>query len=677
MRGNRSVWERYGIPAAALVLALVAVYAVVAALSGLSQETLERDALVLLAPVLLVAAVAVVAWRGAAGRAEAERTAQAQALAEAERERQRLAREALDAREAALRERERLEGELEQTRAQAQAELERLEREARRREQLLARERELNARLQQSRRAEREWNRELRSQLERMQDQHGMLADSDDPRVHILRAAIELVNAKRGLLLARTDEDGDGDLDLLVSHGFEHDPERSAVAQRFARRVLDRDETIRDDEPTGGDAPLTPADREIESLVAVPLYLRDEFAGVVVLANRPGGFEEVDDELLLALGDHAGSALQGDQLRNELRESHRATLRMLTEAIAARDPVLQLEASELAIHATALSRELGLNEHDRDVLVCAALVRDVGHLAMAGQILLKPSPLSAEERAIVELHPRIGFNIVRQLPALREVAFVLLYHHERWDGGGYPAGLIAESVPFLSRALAALDAYNAMVHERPYRPALSREEALEQLVAGGGTQFDPEIVQLLVEHLRRAPAERADPLMGDIITEALPLGAGAEEPGLLGELAAPATDGLTLLGNHRALQETAQAAAHAGRPFVIVLLQLEDLPRINAEASFLAGDRLIQTAARHTQRAAARTGGTAFRMSGRRLALLIPGGEDGVPPETLLEEVRTEFLAGPTVRFTMAEWRPGEPGAEVLERARAALAAAA
>jgi len=696
MRGSRSTWERVAIAAAAIVLAVVAVYALVAALSGMSQRTLERDSLVVLAPVLLVGAGALAAWWSASRRVEAR----ARALADAEGERQRLGREALEARERALRERERLEEELARVRAgaerlereldqaraaaerleeelaQSRAAAERLEHEGRRREQLLARERELNARLQQSRRAEREWNRELRSQLQRLEDEHGMLAQSEDPRVHILRAAIELVNAKRGLLLARTDEDGDGDLDLLVSHGFEHDAEHSAVAQRFARQVLDRDETIRENDPTGGDAPLTPADREIESLVAVPLYLRDEFAGVVVLANRPGGFDDVDDDQLLALGDNAGSAIQSSQLRNELHETHRATLRMLTEATAARDPVLQLEASELAVHATALARELGLSEHDRDVLVCAALVRDVGHLAMAGQILLKPGPLSAEERAIVELHPRIGFNVVRQLPALREVAFVLLYHHERWDGTGYPAGLVAESIPFLSRALAALDSYNAMVHDRPYRPGLSREEALEQLVAGGGTQFDPEIVQLLVEHLRRAPTEPREGLIDHVIAEALPLGAGTEEPGLLGELSATATDGLTLLGNHRSLQETAHAAAQAGQPFSIILLQLEDLPRINAEASYLAGDRLIQTAGRHVQRAAVRTGATAFRASGRRLALLINGGSDGRPPEDLVEEVRNEFLAGPSVRLTLAQWRPGESGTEVIERARAALATA-
>ena len=151
------------------------------------------------------------------------------------------------------------------------------------------------------------------------------------------------MEAERGLLISRADDDGDGSLDVVLSHGFEHDPSHSAVAQRFARAVLARDEILREDDPRRpSDTEATAADGEIDTLVAIPLYLRDRFHGVIVCANRAGGFEEVGDELLLALGDHAGAALQHGRLEHELRDAHRSAVRVLTEAVAAQDPVLHL-----------------------------------------------------------------------------------------------------------------------------------------------------------------------------------------------------------------------------------------------------------------------------------------------------------------------------------------------
>ena len=182
----------------------------------------------------------------------------------------------------------------------------------------LVRRRELIERLQRSRRAERTWNAELRAHSSASTRLRGGLEEAADARELILRAAIKLVEAEKGLLLSRADEDADGRLDLVCAHGFEHDPERSAIVQRFAREVLDRDQIIREDTPG---RPSGPADAEIENLVAIPLYLRGRFDGVIVCANRRGGFEDVDDDLLLALGDHAGAALQTERLERDLQDA--------------------------------------------------------------------------------------------------------------------------------------------------------------------------------------------------------------------------------------------------------------------------------------------------------------------------------------------------------------------
>jgi HD-GYP domain-containing protein (c-di-GMP phosphodiesterase class II)/GGDEF domain-containing protein len=523
-------------------------------------------------------------------------------------------------------------------------------------------------------RAEREWIRELREQIHRLHAQARAFGRRD---VHalVLEAAIELVGARKGLLLSRQDADGDGDLDLVVARGFEHDAERSALAQRFARAVLARDEILREDEPTLPDgADRTAADEEIESLVAIPLYLRDRFSGVVICANRPDGFGEVDDDVLLGLGDHAGAAMHHAQLRQELRDFHRGAVRMLAEAVAARDPVTHGESSQLAVHAVTLAQELDFDERQRDVLVCATLVRTVGDLALPSHLLSKPGPLDPAERAMVELHPRIGFDVIGQLPALRDIAIAVLYHHERFDGSGYPAGLVGRDTPVEARALGALEAFGALTNDRPYRARRTREEACEELLRCSGTQFDPDIAVALVAEVRGIAAAPAEHL-AEAVLDALPLGAAGGADGVLGPLAGPDTDGLTLLGNHRALQEGVRAAtglASGEDAFAVVILQLETLSQVNENLGLLAGDRLIQVAARSAQRAAMRLGGRAYRDSGRRLAIIAPL-RDGQGADELLDEIRTEFATGPDVRAAAAAWEPGDGGDDVIGRARRAV----
>ena len=638
-------------------LALAAVVLVVLLVVGVS---LGIAAVVALAIAAATAAVALARWRHADAmthRAAAELTAHREQAARVQAERDQAVGQTARVRE----EHGGAEGE-----------------NARLREQL-HNERRLLGRLRQSWRAEREWNRELRGQLHRLYVERGAFGgdggdDEDGGSVPdlVLRAAIKLLEAEKGLLLSRTDADGDGELDVAAAHGFEHDPAHSAVAQRFARRVLEEDEIVREDEPAEGPDP-SEADAEISSLVAVPFYLRDRFDGVVICANRPGGFEEVGDEMLLALGDHAGVALTHGRLRNDLRDAHRAVVRVLVEAVRERDPELHRETEQLAVQAVTLARDLDLDRRARDVLVCATLLRAIGRLALPERILAKPGPLTAEERSVVELDPRIAFNIVGRDPALHDIAVALLYHRERWDGTGYPAGLTGDDIPPAARALAVLEAFAAMTHERPHRPARTRQEACGELVALSGIQFDPEVTQLLVEEVRAAPGPPS-PELAETVLEALPL--DAADGVTPGPLDGAATDGLTLLGNHRALQAAVRHAAgtaSAEEPFAVVVLQLEDLPRLNAEASFLAGDRLIQVAARTAERAAARAGGSAFRASGRRLALVAPvRREDGLTG--LLEQVQVEFSAGPTVRTGVSVWAPGERGDEVVGRARDALA---
>jgi HD-GYP domain-containing protein (c-di-GMP phosphodiesterase class II) len=131
----------------------------------------------------------------------------------------------------------------------------------------------------------------------------------------------------------------------------------------------------------------------------------------------------------------------------------------------------------------------------QEVIATAALLRDVGHIAVPERILHTPGPLSPDERTLVEMHPRVGAKLIGELPALQDVATTVLYHHERVDGTGCPAGLGGEAIPYAARVLAVVDAYMAMTHDRPHRSALLPEEALAELGGEAGTHFDAVVVR--------------------------------------------------------------------------------------------------------------------------------------------------------------------------------------
>ena len=653
-------------PIAAIVLVVAAVVLlVIVGATGASFDGAELLGLIGLAT---GGVLALDAWRRSVERTRRLEAALGMAHAEAARD----AAEREDALRAAQRELEALADRAGQQAERDRAERERLQRALRRAEETGAQQRVLLRRLEQSRRAEREWNHELRAQLQDMYESSRRLAD-DDVRALVLRAAIQLVEAEKGILLSREDADRDGALDVVISHGFEHDPRDSALAQRFAHEVVALDEIVREDTPTNDVDARSPADREIDTLVAVPMYMHDRFHGVIICANRPGGFEDIDDNVLLALGDQAGAALHHGQLRNQVRDAHHGAVRALVEAMSARDPARHRETTHLTAQALTLARDLSLDDWQRDVLICATLLRNVGYLALPEPVLTLGRPLQPNERATIELHPRLGFNIIAQVPALRDVATTTLYHHERLDGAGYPAGLAGEDIPQTARALAILEAYGAMTAERPHRPKRSPDEACAELVAGAGTQFDPEITQLFVEEIRSGAGD-VDQSAAEAVVDALPLDALREAGRVLGPLAAPSVDPLTLLGNQRALAEDLrQAAARSRGSVAMLLLQLEDLPQINATTGYDAGDRVIQIAARNAQRMAVRYGGTAYRVSGRRFAIVTTVGDDG-QEEHLLDALRTEFLAGPSIRTTLSVLRAGDAASEMLDRARRALA---
>jgi diguanylate cyclase (GGDEF)-like protein len=150
----------------------------------------------------------------------------------------------------------------------------------------------------------------------------------------------------------------------------------------------------------------------------------------------------------------------------------------------------------IASLATGMALQLGLPQEEIERIRIASLLHDLGKLAVPHEILDKPSTLSDNEWQAIGEHPRIGQVILEHATALREAIPVVLHHHERYNGGGYPHGLRGNEIPLGARIVAVADAYHAMVHERPYKSALNHDQALAELRAHAGTQFDPDVVSL-------------------------------------------------------------------------------------------------------------------------------------------------------------------------------------
>jgi len=173
------------------------------------------------------------------------------------------------------------------------------------------------------------------------------------------------------------------------------------------------------------------------------------------------------------------------------------TLQALTQAVDAKDSYTALHSVNVADYACMLARHLGLDD-EVVTLERAGLLHDVGKIGLSEAILQKSSPLSPEEYATVKEHSRAGAEIIASIPFLNKVTPVVLSHHERWDGQGYPEGLRGEEIPLCARILAIADAFDAMTTERPYHGALSFDSARGELLFSKGTHFDPRLVDAFV-----------------------------------------------------------------------------------------------------------------------------------------------------------------------------------
>jgi len=205
-----------------------------------------------------------------------------------------------------------------------------------------------------------------------------------------------------------------------------------------------------------------------------------------------------------------------------VRQQARAVLETLADIIDCRDPYTAEHSRRVAEYATGIAHQMGVSEDLCQIVQASARVHDLGKVTWRDNLLFKPGNLTAEEMGKVREHPVTGARIVEGLAHYQKGVPFIRHHHEWVDGSGYPDGLKGEEIPLGARILAVADAYDAMTSDRPYRKALSKDEALRRLVAGIGTQFDGDVVRAFLEWMENRGGELDSTVREDAPVKKLP-----------------------------------------------------------------------------------------------------------------------------------------------------------
>lgn len=242
----------------------------------------------------------------------------------------------------------------------------------------------------------------------------------------------------------------------------------------------------------------------IEALIG-PLDLPDREIAPATNAAVEAGERQLliaAEELSESIRRERERAASLEQTLGELRHAYLETVRSLAYVVEAKDAYTGQHLERCRVYGMALLREMHLEDELREAEY-GFLLHDAGKVGISERILNKPGPLTAAEWRIMRTHPLIGYQMVGGIPFLKAAAEVVRYHHEMFDGSGYPEGLAGDRIPLAARVFSIVDAFDAMTTDRPYREALSLDRCVGELEKMAGTQFDPEIVSVFAPMCER------------------------------------------------------------------------------------------------------------------------------------------------------------------------------
>lgn len=243
------------------------------------------------------------------------------------------------------------------------------------------------------------------------------------------------------------------------------------------------------------------------NLMIIPFKIRDEPFGILMVGDVEGKnrFEEEDEFVLKFLAEKAALNLENMTLYDKIKKNFIASLMSLASAIEAKDPYTQQHSSRVTEFALKIAHRMGCTHDDVQRIKSSGPLHDIGKIGIKDKILNKPSQLTEEESDHIKSHPIIGETIVSHLGLDTMELAIIRNHHERWDGNGYPDGLMEEKIPKLSRILSVADSFDAMNSNRAYRESLPFSACMDELKKSSGTQFDPEVVEAALAIFSSSP----------------------------------------------------------------------------------------------------------------------------------------------------------------------------
>jgi len=236
------------------------------------------------------------------------------------------------------------------------------------------------------------------------------------------------------------------------------------------------------------------------SFLSVPISFGNDVVGVLSVFNkRPYKFNTDERCLLTTFASQSAILIGNERLYRKLHLSYLNTIRALVSVIEAKDPYTRGHSEKVTSYAIRLARKLRIRKDQRRIISYCGRLHDIGKIAVSDVILNKPGPLTNQEFVQITKHPLKGAEILRHLEFLKEGVLAIRYHHERFDGKGYPDGIKGERIPILARILSLADSYDAMTSDRAYRKGMTRERSIDELRRCSGSQFDPKLVPAFLE----------------------------------------------------------------------------------------------------------------------------------------------------------------------------------
>ncbi len=273
-------------------------------------------------------------------------------------------------------------------------------------------------------------------------------------------------------------------------------PFRNATAEESFFRLAD----IRESDGTGE---TIEALRQSGFEWGVALWVRRDLEGILLLGGRGGrrGFQEDERDLLTTLAHQGAVAIANARFHRVQEDRNLGLVRGMMSLIESRDPYAKGNTERVVRYVTAVAKLLNYPRESLKALIYGAVLRDIGMITVSHVILKNPAHLSDDEWALIKQHPTRGAQILEEMNLPKEVVEVVLNHHERWGGEGYPRGIRGTEIPLGARVVSLVDGYVAMTAERPYRRALPAEKARQVIAENWGTPFDPTIVEVFLQVL--------------------------------------------------------------------------------------------------------------------------------------------------------------------------------